>query len=55
MTISHRTFKMVVIAAGVLAVALLPFWPYSSWGYFPSVVFAVGGAFLLMMRKLQTN
>lgn len=38
MNVSYTQFKTLIISLSCLAVLLLPFWPYSRWGYFPSGV-----------------
>ena len=53
MNVSYTQFKTLVIALGCLAVLLLPFWPYSRWGYFPTGVAVAGILFLLGMRAIS--
>jgi hypothetical protein len=48
--IGYKTFNTLAITLGVLAVALMPFWPYSGWGYMPSV-FAIG--LIMLMFSLR--
>jgi hypothetical protein len=51
-TVSYKTFNRLFIILGILAVALLPFWPYSRWGYFPSGLAIAGVIFLFAIKAL---
>ena len=53
MRVSQKQFNMLTVSLGVLAVLLLPFWPYSRWGYFPACLAVTCVAFLLAMRALS--
>jgi hypothetical protein len=35
--ITEKLYRNLMIVVGVIAVALLPFWPYSRWGYTPAI------------------
>ena len=55
MTVSYKSINAFAIILALLAVALFPFWPYSRWGYTPSVLVAVIVVFLVMFRKLARD
>jgi hypothetical protein len=52
MTVSYKSINAFAIILALLAVALFPFWPYSRWGYTPSVLVAVIVIFMLMYKRL---
>jgi hypothetical protein len=51
MTVSPKNFNLAIIATAVLAVALFPIWPYSRWGYTPSVLVVIMVCFMLMFKR----
>ena len=55
MTVSPKNFNLIIIATALLAVVLFPIWPYSHWGYTPSILVAVIVVFLVMFRKLARD
>ena len=55
MMVSHRSFNVVAVAAALLELALLPFWPYSRWGYFPSGLLVAIVIFMFMLKGLARD
>jgi len=55
MTVSYKTFNMFAILLALVAVALLPIWPYTRWGYTPTVLVGLIVVFLLMFKKLARD
>lgn len=53
--IQERTYRNVMIGVGVVAVMLLPFWPYSSWGYTPAIAAVAVLLAMLAMRTLARD
>jgi hypothetical protein len=53
MQVSQKLYRNVMIAVGIAAVLLLPFWPYSRWGFLPCMValFVVG--MMIAVQVLQ--
>jgi hypothetical protein len=50
MMVSHKQFNLLALVLAVLAVLMLPLWPYARWGYFPSGMLVV---LVLVMFALQ--
>ena len=55
MKVSFRQFNILAIVLGVLALFMLPFWPYSHWGYFPSILLVVMVAVMFAFRRIAQN
>ena len=51
----YRHFNALVIVLAAAAVALFPIWPYSRWGYSPSVLLVVILGFMLMVKGLARD
>jgi len=51
MTVSDKQFNLLIYTTAALAVALFPIWPYSHWGYTPSVLVVVIVGFMLMFKR----
>ena len=41
MIVTYKMFTTLTIVLALVTVALFPFWPYSRWGYTPSLLLAV--------------
>jgi hypothetical protein len=55
MQVSHKQFTIVAVALGVFAVLMLPLWPYSTWGYFPSGLLVVMVGVMFALKKLARD
>ena len=55
MKVSYRHFNMIAVALAALAVLMLPFWPYSRWGYFPTGLLVVMVMVMFALRRLARN
>jgi len=53
MRITHIQFRTLTVSLGVLALLLLPFWPYSHWGYVPSILAGACVLFLLVIKAIS--
>lgn len=55
MNVTRNTFNRLVIILSLLAALLLPIWPYSRWGYAPSVLLVVIVIVMFMLQRLARN
>jgi cytosine/uracil/thiamine/allantoin permease len=49
--ITETTYRNAMIVVAVVAFAMLPFWPYSSWGYLPTML-AVGVVVMMAAARM---
>ena len=52
MKVSYRQFNFLTLVLALLALVMLPFWPYSHWGYFPSALLVVMVALMFALKRL---
>ena len=52
MIVTYKMFTTLTIVLALVTVALFPFWPYSRWGYTPSLLLAVIVILMVMYHKL---
>jgi len=55
MMVSYKNFNALTIVLAIAAVLLLPMWPYSRWGYFPSMLVAAIVVFMIAIRRLARD
>jgi hypothetical protein len=55
MSITPKNFNRLTVVLVFLAAAMLPIWPYSRWGYAPSVALAAAVIFLFAIRRLARD
>jgi hypothetical protein len=55
MMVSDKSFRNVTVFLAVVAVLLLPFWPWSHWGFVPSLVVISLFAMMFALRALARD
>ena len=52
MMVSDKSFRNVTVSLGVLALLVLPLWPWSRWGFFPAGIAITLFVLMFALRAL---